>query len=84
MAKFRYPAKFPVMVQQFHDNMNARVQDDSKYSQMCSITNRVKQGGMLATTLFSMVFSAMLTNTFRDVDIDIGLHYHTDSKLFNP
>ena len=44
---------------------------------------RVKQGCVLAPTLFSMMFSAMLTDAFRSGDIGVDLRYRTDGKLFN-
>ena len=84
MAKFGCPAKFIAMVQQFHDGMQARVQDDGEYSQPFPVTNGVKQGCVLAPTLFSMMFSAMLTDAFRDGDIGVGFTYRTDGGLFNP
>ena len=34
-------------------------------------------------TLFSIMFSAMLTDTFRDTDVGIGINYHTDCSVFN-
>lgn len=83
MAKFGCPAKFIAMVRQFHDGMNARVRDDGEYSQPFPVSNGVKQGCVLAPTLFSMVFSAMLSDAFRDGDIGIGFHFRTDGNLFN-
>ena len=71
------------MVQQFHDGMNASVQDDSEYSQPFPLSYGVKQGYVLASALFSMMFSAMLTDAFRDGDIGVGFRYRTESKLFN-
>lgn len=79
MAKLDCPAKFIAMVQQFHDGMNARVQDDGEFSQPFPVTSGVKQVCVLAPTLFSMIFSAMLT----DADIGVGFRYRTDGKLFN-
>lgn len=64
MAKFGCPVKVIAMVRQFHDGMNARVRDEGEYSEPFPVTNGVKQGCMLAHTLFSMVFSAMLTDAF--------------------
>ena len=61
-------AKFIAMVQQFHDGMNLRVLDNGKYSQPFPVTNGVRQGRVLAPTLFSMMFSAMLTDAFHDGD----------------
>ncbi|XP_076056905.1 uncharacterized protein LOC143034558 [Oratosquilla oratoria] len=73
MAKFGCPAKFISMVQQFHDGMYARVQNDGEYFQGC----------MFAPTLFSMMFTAMLTDAFREGDISVSFRYCTDGKLFN-
>ena len=61
MAKFGCPAKFIARVRQFHDGMLARVQNDGEFSDPFPATNGVKQGCVLASTLFSMMFSAMLT-----------------------
>ena len=73
------------MGQQFHDGMLARVQNDGEFSDPFPVTNGVKQGYVLASTLSSMMFSAMLTDAFRDGDnsIPIRLRYRFDGKLFN-
>ena len=73
MAKFGCPAKFIAMVRQFHDGMLARVQNDGEFSDPFPVTNGVKQGCVLASTLFSMMFSAMLTDAFQDGDNGILL-----------
>ena len=83
MAKFGCPAKFIAMVQQFHDGMLARVQNDGEFSDSFPVTNGVKQGCILASTLFSMMFSAMLTDAFQDGDNGIPIRYRFDGKLFN-
>ncbi|XP_063600380.1 uncharacterized protein LOC134776560 [Penaeus indicus] len=67
----------------FHDGMQACVQDDGDYSAPFPVKNGVKQGCVLAPTLFSMIFSAMLTDAFHDGDIGVGIRYRTDGKLFN-
>ena len=58
MAKCGCPAKFIAMVRQFHDGMLARAQNDGEFSNPFPVTNGVKQGYVLASTLFSMMFSA--------------------------
>ena len=83
MAKFGCPAKFIAMVQQFHDGMLARVQNDGQFSDPFPVTNGVKQGCVLASTLFNMMFSAMLTDAFQDGDNGILIRYRFDGKLFN-
>ena len=72
-AKFGCPAKFIVMVWQFHNGMLARVQNDGEFSDPFPVPNGVKQGCVLASTLFSMMFSAMLTDVFQDGDNGIPL-----------
>ena len=47
------------------------------------MTNGVKQGCVLALTLFSMMFSAMLTAAFQDGDNGMPIRYRFDGKLFN-
>ena len=61
------------MVRQFHAGMQARVQNDGEYSKPFPMTNGVKQGCVLAPTLFSMMFSAMLICAFQDVDAEVPL-----------
>ena len=58
------------MEQQFpcHDGMQARVQNDGGYSEPFSETYGVKQDCVIAPTLYSMMFSAMLTDAFQDCD----------------
>ena len=80
MAKFGCPTKFIAMVRQFHDGMLARVQIDGEFSDPFPVTNGVKQGCVLAPTLFNMMFSAMLTAAFLD---GIPIRYHFNGKLFN-
>ncbi|KAF7241799.1 Craniofacial development protein 2 [Varanus komodoensis] len=59
MSKFGCPDRFILMVRQFHDGMTALVLDDGEASEAFPITNGVKQGCVLALTLFSIMFSAM-------------------------
>ena len=69
MAKFGCPAKFITMARQFHDGMLARVQNDVEFSDPFPVTNGVKQGCVLALTLFSMMFTA----AFQDGDNGVAL-----------
>ena len=83
MAKFGCPHRFIAMVRQFHDCMQARVQNDGEYSEPFPVTNGVKQVSVIAPTLFSMMFSAMLTDAFQDVDAGFPIRYRFDGKLLN-
>ena len=83
MAKFGCPPRYIAMVRQFHDGMQARVQNDGEYSEPFPVTNGVKQGCVMAPTLFSMMFSAMLTDAFQGVDAGFPIRYRFDGKLLN-
>ena len=83
MAKFGCSSILMAMVLQFHDGMLSRVQNDGEFSDPFPVTNGVKQGFVLASTLFSMMFSAMLTDAFQDGDNRIPIRYRFDRKLFN-
>ena len=83
MAKFGCHAKFIAMVRQFHDGMLARVQTDGEFSDPFPVTNGGKQGCVLASTLFSMMFPDMLTDAVQDGDNGIPIRYRFDGKLFN-
>ena len=80
MTKFGCSAKFITMAIQFHDGMQASVQDDGVYSEPFPDTSGVKQCCVLVPTLFSMMFSAMLTDAFRFVDIKLELRFRADEN----
>ena len=83
MAKIGCPPRYIAMVRQFHDGTQARVQNDGEYYEPFPVTNGVKQGCVMAPTLFSMMFSAMLTDAFQDVDASFPIRYRFDGKLLN-
>ena len=83
MEKFGCPRKFIAIVRQFHDGMTAKVLDNGEPSKAFPVTNGVKQGCVLAPTLFSMMFSAMLSDAFKDCELGINIRYRSDGKLFN-
>ena len=83
MSKFGCPDKFIQVVRQLHDGMQAQVLDDRESSTPFPVTNGVKQGCVLAPTLFSMMFSAMLTDAFREANPGLDIRYRTDGRLFN-
>ena len=79
MAKFGCPPRFIATVRQFHaDGMQARVQNGGEFSESFEVTNGVKQGCAMAPTLFSMMFSAMLVDAFRDSGTGFPIRYRFD------
>ena len=83
VAKFGCPGRFIAMVRQFHDGMLTRIQNDGEFSDPFPVTNGVKQGCVLASTLVSMMFFTMLTDAFQNGDNGIPIRYRFDGKLFN-
>ena len=63
------------MVQEFNDGMQARFQNVGKYSEPFPVTNGVKQGCVMALTLFSIMFSAMPTYAFQDCAASFHIRY---------
>nr|VZI51046.1 unnamed protein product [Spirometra erinaceieuropaei] len=83
MQKFGCPERFTQMVRQLHDGMMARVTDNGAVSEAFAVTNGVNQGCVLAPTLFSLMFSAMLMDAYRDERPGIRIAYRTDGHLLN-
>ncbi|BHF67906.1 hypothetical protein SprV_0301093500 [Sparganum proliferum] len=71
------------MVRQLHDGIMARVTDNGNVSEVFAVTNGVKQGCVLAPTLFSLMCSAMLMDAYRDERPGICIAYSTDDHLLN-
>nr|VZI27133.1 unnamed protein product [Spirometra erinaceieuropaei] len=71
------------MVRQLHDGMMARVTDNKAISEAFAVTNGVKQGCALAPTFFSLIFTAMLMDAYRDERPGIRIAYRTDGHLLN-
>ena len=66
MSKLDFSEKFIRIVRQFHDGMFAQILDSGQCSCAFSVTNGVKQGCVLAPMLFSMMFSALLSNAINE------------------
>nr|VZH91149.1 unnamed protein product [Spirometra erinaceieuropaei] len=63
--------------------MITRVTDDGAVSEALAVTNRVKQGCVLAPTLFSLMFSAILMDAHRDERPGIRIATRTTGHLLN-
>ena len=84
MGKLGCPNTFIAVVRQFHDGMMVRGPDDGEPSEAFPVSNGDKQGCVLAPTLFSLMFAAMLTGAFRESKSGINIKFRTDEKVFNP
>ena len=64
--------------------MEARVFDQGSFSATFNVSNGVKQGYVLAPTLFSIMFAMLIRDAFHDTkDTGIYLKYRTDGGMFN-
>ena len=80
--KFGCPPKFITVIRQFYDGMMVKVFDDGDESEAFPVTNGVKQGCVLAPTLFSMVFPAMPTDALHNCQEEIHIRYRTEGKNY--
>ena len=67
LRKYGCPEKFTTMIYILHTGMMANVSVAGEVSESFSVTNGVKQGYVLAPTLFSIFLPAMLDEAFRDM-----------------
>uniref|UniRef100_A0A183TN36 Reverse transcriptase domain-containing protein n=1 Tax=Schistocephalus solidus TaxID=70667 RepID=A0A183TN36_SCHSO len=79
----RDPMRFTHMVHQLHIGMTARVTNNGAVSEAFAVTNGGKQGCVLAPILFSLRFSVMLMDAYRDEQPGIRIAFRTGRHLFN-
>ena len=77
------PPKLLSFLESFHNNMHGTVRFDGNMSEAFNIRSGVKQGCVLAPTLFGVFFSVLLKHAFRTTNAGIFLRSRTDGKLFN-
>ena len=85
MERLGCPPKFLNMVVQLHEDQRGQVRLSSDLSEPFPINNGVKQGCVLAPTLFTIFFSMMLKHATADLDDEDGVYirYRLDGSLFN-
>lgn len=67
----------------FHDGMRGSVIFDGDASATFSMNRDVRQGCVLAPTIFGIFFSSLLLVAFEDCDVGVHLHSRKDGRLFN-
>ena len=79
------PQRFLNIVIRLHEDQHGQIRLNSDLSEPFPITSGVKQGCVLAPTLFSIFFSMMLKQAADDLkDKDLAyIRYHLDGSLFN-
>ncbi len=77
------PPKLLKMVTSFHDKMKGTVQYGGLYSEAFPIRSGVKQGCVLAPTLFGIFFSLLLRHAFSQSEDGVFIRTRSDGNLFN-
>ena len=80
LRKYGCPEKFTTMIEALHTGMMANVSVGGEVSGSFNVRNRVKQGCVLAPTLFSFL-SAMLDEAFRNMGDDSALVAHFGKEM---
>jgi len=83
LEKIGCPPKLRSMVVSFHEDMKGTVVFDGSSSEPFLINSGVKQGCVLAPTLFGIFFSMLLKYAFDSSTDGIYIHTRSDGKLFN-
>ena len=83
LVKIGCPPKLLRITQSFHDDMKGTVQFDGSTSGAFNIRSGVKQGCVLAPTLFGIFFSVVLRHAFGTSTEGIYLRTRSDGRLFN-
>ena len=83
LEKLGCPPKLVSIIRAFHDGMQGRVVASEGVSQPFSVTNGVKQGCVMAPTLFSILFAAMLQSALNDCSAGISIRYRFDGQFYD-
>ena len=83
LSKLGCPPKFVRIIQSFHDGMMARIVENGDVSEPFPVSNGVKQGCVLAPTLFSLMFATMLSCALSKSDAGITVRYRCDGRFFD-
>ena len=83
LQKFGCTAKFISIIEALHTGMQANVAMSGSVSSDFAVSNGVKQGCVLAPTLFSLYLSAMLEVAFKDSSEGVYIQTRKEADLFN-
>ncbi|KAI8516323.1 hypothetical protein Bbelb_049040 [Branchiostoma belcheri] len=80
LSRLGCPPKLLTIVQQLHEGQMGQVKHGADLSEPFPITNGVKQGCVLAPTLFAIFFSMMLKEAKDDLTEGIYIRFRTDGS----
>ena len=83
LEKIGCPPKLRSLVASFHEDMKGTVMHDGSCCDPFLIKSVVKQGCVVAPTLFGIFFSLLLLHAFKLSSDGVYLHTRSDGKLFS-
>ena len=83
LAKAGCPEHFVEMIKQFHEGMTAQVNIRGNSSEPFRVNNGVKQGCVLAPSLFSIFLSAVLDKAYKLNNKGVYIQTRPGADLFN-
>ncbi|XP_016368572.1 RNA-directed DNA polymerase from mobile element jockey-like [Sinocyclocheilus rhinocerous] len=83
LLKIGCPPRLHSLIRSFHDDMKATIQYQDSISEPFYVKSGVKQGCVLAPTLFGICFSMLLKHAFGTATEGVYLHTRSDGRLFN-
>ena len=83
LPKIGCPPKLQSMIASFHTDTKGTGQFNGSSSEPFEIRSGVKQGCVLAPTLFGIFFGMLLKHAFDTTTERIYLHTRSDGRLFN-
>ena len=84
LARAGCPPKFLTILRQLHEGQQRQVKHNGSLSGSFPISNGVKQGCVLAPTLFSIFFSIMLSEVKEDLPEGIYIHFSNGRQSLQP
>lgn len=83
LEKIGCPPHLLAVIASFHDDMHSTVSFNGATSEAFPVSSGVKQGCVLAPTLFGIFFSMLLQYAFKDCEEGVYIHTRADGGLFN-
>ncbi|XP_063594818.1 uncharacterized protein LOC134771786 [Penaeus indicus] len=82
LRKYSCPPGFIKLVRRLHDGMEARIISGTDTSEPFSVSHGVKQGCVIAPTLFGLFLGAMVAEATRDLSCVATIRHRTSGGLF--
>jgi hypothetical protein len=83
LKKVGCPSRLLAVITSFHQNTQCTVCFNGATSEAFPVSSGVKQGCVLAPTLFAIFFSVLLQYAFKDCSEGVYIHTRANGKLFN-